>query len=479
MSQFGADIFDDEPPRKPPRRRTRKPADATAATPLTEVKPASPPEPSAPPASAAAPGPATRAPTRRPRRIHADAEDVVFPSKTASAKANAAAAEPPVTPLAPTEPESTDQKPQQAPRRTRRNEAATRAPEREPTPEPKAGPTDSTATSRPAAPTWPKTPSWNSDPTPTPATDDRTTSRDDEASRDDHPLDSEPTRSEDRGANRHGRRGRRGASRQEDERAPHSAHDTSAAPADPTDTLDAIRPTRGPSTSAPASESAAPRSQAPRDAQTPPGREQPREHGRDRGRTHGPHHDRGPRRDGRDARPFRDEDEDYGQQPRPALPVHRGGRPAPTMPPPAPQKRIGLLVDLGVLMAQVRSQGGELAFRKLRGELAAGDEVLHAICLVPTEASESCRSALRSTGFELHSYERAEDGRTALLDLARSTDWSVEVLVLAGAPTDADLSSAQTGSRAVALAGFGAIASSATSSGASVRMLGKNCMFVP
>ncbi|MEQ1631749.1 MAG: hypothetical protein ABL997_05220, partial [Planctomycetota bacterium] len=279
--------------------------------------------------------------------------------------------------------------------------------------------------------------------------------------------------SDERGPRRRRRRGRRGNRRHDDE----FRSDEAANPDPVREGSDGPEPTVARTD---------PRAQGRPDspASVPP--ERPHHRGQDRGRGHGPgqqpsphrghdrHHDRGPRRDGRDARPFAEDDAD--DAPRSPLPIHRGGKPAPAIPVAAEKQRIGLLVDLSVLLNEARDQGGELVFRKLHSALAAGDDVVHAVCFVPPEVNDSGRRALHNSGFDIEPCDSPAAAREALMQTARSATWPVEVLVLAGAPTDVEVPAMNC---RVEFAGFGGMAGSRTPGRDKERSLGKNCMFVP
>lgn len=191
-----------------------------------------------------------------------------------------------------------------------------------------------------------------------------------------------------------------------------------------------------------------------------------REHPRDRG--HGRDRDR--HRDG-DRGP-RDRDDRHRH--------HRGhghhvAREVAPAAPAAPARSVAVFVDLVALENEVRTAGGEVAFRKLLSFLADGRKVARAICYLP--AGTPARGSIAGSGFQVQSLTHAEElPLRAAVDAAElSADLDAVMLVpgthglmaLAGVLREKGM--------AVETAGFGAASGGETI----YRRLGRESMFVP
>jgi hypothetical protein len=181
-------------------------------------------------------------------------------------------------------------------------------------------------------------------------------------------------------------------------------------------------------------------------------------------------HDRG--RDERHRHDSFDRDED--RIPRQARRPLSDFKPA-TPPPAAPTaRRIAILLDLAGLQREAQSLGAEVAFRKVRAAIAGHDEVVHAVCFVPSDLPETARKLLQSTGFTLEEAVDTESAGAAIVQHATHGDWPVDAIVIAGAP---DLA-------ARIVRPDGAVIEAADFAGTErtdepSRPLGRNCLFVP
>lgn len=488
MSQFGADIFDDdskpptEPPTsgEPPKKRARKPARKKTAA--AEVPEAAAPEAAAPrspevqspearspepageeqtapkkgrrkPAAkrskTAAETPADAAPAVPSERVHDDLGDVLFPAR--GAEPRKAAPPPPEAPRAPAEP---------------------RPPQREPV---RAVPIEPVAEREPLA-----------EPAEHEGGPPRAHFDDDEGRR--------------RGRRR-GRRGRRGARDDDRPEGAGFASDQGSAPPredraergadfapatgdeDPTEggAIPTHEPTDAP-TATPQQDPFARRQEAPRhgrDGGHPRDRhrEGPRRDGGDRP-AHGPRgpHGRDDRREPpRDDRRFdrRHDEAGFDDEPPQRLPRRdlATARRAPALPTPAAPRRTAVLVDVAALMQQARDCGGELSFRRLRKALLGHDHLVLGLAFVTPDVPPSGRGALAAAGFALRECADAAAASAGLLAATADVPADAERLVLAGLARG----TAPAGGPAAERAGF----RTAVDGDGGDLLLGADCMFVP
>lgn len=191
-------------------------------------------------------------------------------------------------------------------------------------------------------------------------------------------------------------------------------------------------------------------------------REHPRDRGHGRDRDRHREGDRGPR----------DRDDRHRQHR--GHPHHAPRETAPAAPA-APVRSIAVLVDLVALENEVRTAGGEVAFRKLLSFLADGRKVARAICYLP--AGTPARGSIAGSGFQVQALTHPEElPLRAAVDAAElSGDLDAVMLVpgthglmaLAGVLREKGM--------AVETAGFGP----ASGSEAVYRRLGRESMFVP
>ncbi len=485
MSHFGADIFDDEPPSKPPARKPRKPAKAAA-----EVAPAEPeapagsePQTDAPkkrrsprkkPAAEDAtsaqptPSPASEAPPARPARGE-DLGDVVFPARGAQA-AQKKAAQPAPEPEPSAQAESAASDAAQAEtgtgdrddRRRRRGRGRNRRERDE-----GAAPTDRADSSEPYDNPFAKAqretdrPAAHSQAPSQPIADATDGPEMDELGEGFGDIPHDDAEAELGGApaeagtfpsfsdGRRRRRRRRGRRGREDDRP--DARDANQAAPFPRAQGDEVRhePQSRPFPQDPAAQ------------QPQPWREdRPRREGHDRGR---------------DARHRHDSfDRDEDRAPRQTRRPHADFKPA-TPPPEAPAaRRIAILLDLAGLQREAQSLGAEVAFRKLRAAIAGHDEVVHAVCFLPPDLPETARKLLQSTGFTLEEAADADSASAAIVQHATHGDWPVDAIVIAGAPNLA----ARVGRPEGAVIEAADFAGTERTDEPS-RPLGRNCLFVP
>lgn len=189
-------------------------------------------------------------------------------------------------------------------------------------------------------------------------------------------------------------------------------------------------------------------------------REHPRDRGHERGRPReGDHGHRG--HDDRH-RHHRGPHQQAPREPQPAAPA-------------APVRSIAVFVDLVALENEVRTAGGEVAFRKLLSFLAEGRKVARAICYLP--AGTPARGSIAGSGFHVQSLAHPEElPLRAAVDAAElSGDLDAVMLVpgthglmtLAGVLREKGM--------AVETAGFGP----ASGTEARHRHLGRESMFIP
>ncbi len=491
MSNFGADIFDDEPPSKPPARKPRKAAAAKA------------PEPEAPPAggeSPAEPQPKKRAPRRRkastaeetePVAQQAPAEpELVFPGRSAEPEAPPADANTQAAHGGSAD--SDERKPRRRGRRRGGRSDAEQAPEEaqrhELAPAEQMPTQPAPRDERRDAPM---------DPAPT------ASELDDEGAgfgvvpHDDAEAESGEVRGSGEpfptfGGERRGRRRRRrrGRGRHGDDRAQDGApHEGAPFPRGEGDELPS-REARDPFPRDPESGDAQPTGHEPRHEQARAGgedrarrggegRDERHRHGSDdRSRRGGEARDERHRRggDGRDERQrrddFRDDAEDHA--PRPPRRSYADFKPA-TPPPPAPTpRRIALLLDAHALEAEARMLGAEISYRRLRNAIAGPDEVVHAVCFATKELPEVGRRVLRAHGFAIEDFDDAASASEALAAQLADARWPVEAIVVAGTSRDFEAPRRDEGPE-IELAGFGGNGDSRRLH----RTLLRNCMFVP
>ncbi len=486
MSHFGADIFDDEPPSEPPARKPRKPAKAKA-----EAAPAEPEAPAAPEAQTDAPkkrrsprkksgaedataaaqptpSPASEAPPARQARSE-DFEDVVFPARSGQAtqpRVSQPAAEP--QPAAESDAPASDEAQAETrtgdrdDRRRRRGRGRNRRERDEGTvPADRADSPESY--DNPFAPAQGENerPAAQSQTPPQPIPDATDGPELDELGEGFGDIPHDDAEAELGGASaeagtfpsfrdgRRRRRRRRGRRGREDDRP--DARDANQAAPFPRAQGDEVRH----------EPQSRPFPQDPAAPQQPQWREdRPRREGHERGRDDRHRHD------------SFDRDED--RAPRQARRPHSDFKPA-TPPPQAPAaRRIAILLDLAGLQREAQSLGAEVAFRKLRAAIAGHDEVVHAVCFLPSDLSETARKLLQSTGFTLEESTDAESVRSAIVQHATHGDWPVDAIVVAGAPELAARIARPEGA-VIEAADFAGTDRTDEPS----RPLGRNCLFVP
>lgn len=507
MSNFGADIFDDEPPSKPPARKPRKSAAAKA------------PEPETPPAtgeSAAEPQPKKRAPRRRKTAGADDAPPATAPVQGSPAEPEAVFSTRSAEPEAPSRADAPaasaedatggdadggdrfDRAERQPRRRGRRRGGRSDAVQET---------SDAQRQEQDREP-----PSIESEPrherrSETPAEGAPTAAElDDEGAgfgvvpHDDVEAEAGETRGAGEpfptfGGERRGRRRRRrrGRGRHGDDRAQDGApQDGAAFPRGEGDELP-TRDARGPFPRDPEGSDAVASGHDPRPEHARAGGEQRSRQGgdgRDDRHRHGAEgrDDRSRRGgDGRDDRPrrehfrddrqrhggdFRDDAEDHA--PRPPRRSYADFKPA-TPPPPAPTpRRIAILLDAHELEAEAHSLGGEISYRRLRNAIAGHDEVVHAVCFASRELPEVGRRVLRAHGFAIEDCDDAASASEALAAQLADARWPVDVIVVAGTSRDFQAPHREDGP-AIELAGLGGNGNSRRLD----RTLLRNCMFVP
>lgn len=440
MSQFGADIFDDEPPTKPPARKGRKSSPPTAS------------EPASTDSEAAPAAPRKRASRRKKPEAPDAPADNVAQSQPAAADATPSRADAaPVTPADEAQVVETVQARPDRPTRGRGRRRNT-SPEDFPAANPGSAeelppPSREPAAQRavPAAPSesdydeegegFGALPGEDAQPADGEGNDGAEAPRDDG----NFPRFGD----ERRGRRRRRRRGRRG--HRDDAQRGQGGHE-------------------------------APHGDTPftRDAHAEPGRPQG-----DRGGF--PRDPAGPQLDRRDDRRGRqepsrhhDHDAEEDRQPRAPRRPHSDFKPAPPPPQLPEPRRIAVLLDLANLTQQAREQGGEIAYRKLRSAIAGHDEVVHAVCFTTRELPEAARRVLTGQGFTIEDCADADACADALLDQASRAQWPVDALVVVGSRARASLPAAA-GGAGVETAGF----DGKGSSGNSDRQLPRSCLFVP
>lgn len=140
-------------------------------------------------------------------------------------------------------------------------------------------------------------------------------------------------------------------------------------------------------------------------------------------------------------------------------------------------QRLGVLVNLPALEAEVRRQGGELSFRRLLRGIGGDRPLVRALCLAGEGMAPSAANALASGGFEVQTAGSAAGTLVALAVEAMALAPRVDAIVIApGSPELLPLVAAlrSQGVR-VETAGFDEPALAA----AAHRRLGRDCVFVP
>jgi len=143
----------------------------------------------------------------------------------------------------------------------------------------------------------------------------------------------------------------------------------------------------------------------------------------------------------------------------------------------APQARaieqIAVFVNLPELEAEARRNGGELAYRKVLRAVAAGRDVVRAVCALPQGTSAGAQAALRAAGFELLPTPAAAVA-DALATAAAGLLGRVDAIVLA--PWSGNVArSLPRGPERLEAAGFDGKAPP----GSVARPLGRDCLFIP
>lgn len=169
-----------------------------------------------------------------------------------------------------------------------------------------------------------------------------------------------------------------------------------------------------------------------------------------------------------------DRDQEEDRQPRAARRPHSDFKPAPPPPPAPTPRRIAILVDLARLAQQANEQGGEIAYRKLRAAIAGHDEVVHAVCFATRDLPETGRRVLTGQGFTIEDCDDADACADALAEQASRAQWPVDALVVVGSRAGTHLPAAA-GGASVETAGFGG--NGVTDS--RDRLLPRSCLFVP
>ncbi len=454
MSQFGADIFDDQPPTKPPTRKGRKSSQPKASEPAATAQESaardSAARDSTTPEGAPAASPKKR-PSRRKKPAAAEQPAEADPSAhDLGAKAQCEVLSPRPEPI---DPQATAAREPKQESRGRRRQSRREAPsdgEKSSAPHSER-PTDLPRTARQEAPAAqrveaarPSQPDYDdegegfgalpiedSEQGPgSQAHTDGTSSR---------------TGDDPRGRRRRRRRGRRGS---RDDSAP-GRHEH------------------------PNQRNAAPFGRDPQADQPHPHRERgafPRDPSavdidrRDSGRG-----------DSRDRHQHgREFDLEDDRQPRtPRRPVS-DFKPA-TPPRPAPEpRRVAVLIDLAHLSHLAREKGSEIAYRKLHSAIAGHDEVVHAICFTTRDLPETARRVLSSQGFSIEDCGDADACAEALADQASRAEWPVDALIVVGSRKGARLPQAA-GGATVETAGFDGNGASESNT----RRLPSTCLFVP
>lgn len=169
---------------------------------------------------------------------------------------------------------------------------------------------------------------------------------------------------------------------------------------------------------------------------------------------------------------FRDDGED--RAPRPPRRSYADFKPA-TPPPAAPApRRIAILLDMSALESEARALGAEISYRNLRGAIAGHDEVVHAVCFATKELPEVGRRVLRAHGFAIEDCDDMRAAAEALSGQLAEARWPVDVIVVAGSSPRLDVARREDGPE-IELAGFGGNGDSRRLH----RTLLRNCMFVP
>lgn len=500
MSQFGADIFDDdskppaEPPTagEPPKKRPRKPARKKAAT---ASEPEAEPQSSVQPGTDAGAGSEPSTPEAEPKkgRKKPAARRGKAPAEDSAREVTAPEAAAREVPVAPSERVHTDLGDVLFPARrptakTERDDA--------PTPKPVQGEPparerkDPRPRDREAARATEPAPIVDREPLAEPADHEGGPPRE-------RPDDDDGRR---RGRRR-GRRGRRGerdddrstdagfAPAEAEREARGDVESTTNPPiADADDTSEGGSiPTHDAeidSAAPPQQDPFARRSDAPRPGRgNDPSRDRHRDgprregsqqahsqrgpHGRD-DRRHGP---RDERRDDRRFERRRDEFEPDDAPP-PRLPRRdlTNARRAPALPTPALPRRAAVLVDVAALMQQARDCGGELSFRRLQKALLGHDELVLGLAFVTPDVPPTGRGALAAAGFSLRECADAAAASSAMQAATSEVPADAERVVLAGLARD-HAGTAPAAERA----GF----RSAVDGDRGDLLLGTDCMFVP
>lgn len=148
-------------------------------------------------------------------------------------------------------------------------------------------------------------------------------------------------------------------------------------------------------------------------------------------------------------------------------------------PPPAVRsgQRIGVLVDLDALQAEAQESGGELSFRKLLRSIAADRPVVRAICYSERSTPEGAGRPLIASGFELRSDLQPATAAVALAVDAMALASRVDAVVLApmSAPLAPLLEALRSQGLGIEVASF----EGAAPAGTQARRLGRECLFVP
>lgn len=472
MSQFGADIFDDEPPTKPPTRKGRKSSPPKASEPVAsepETAPASEPK---------------KRPSRRKKAAATDAEPSmatpqVAEDAIAQETSSLQSAEP--KPQAESQPSADDQPKQRSRVRGRRSKrvdvAAQDVDESPQAPEPRlpqAQPVPQAPAAQRAEPPAPTEAEFDDEgegfgalPEEESVPGEGFETNQGGQSRDDGNF---PRFGEERrGRRRRRRRGRRGNRDDGANGRPAQGQeqDGNAFHRDPHAEEQRPQSERGGFPRDPASPDADRRDER-RDDRN---RHEPSRH------SHGRHghgrDDSGRREHGRNEH-GRDFDHDEDQQPRTPRRPYTDFKPA-TPPPTAPQpRRIAVLVDLAQLSEQAKSRGGEIAYRKLRAAIAGHDEVVHAVCFATRDLPETGRRVLKSQGFTIEDCADADACADAMSEEASRAQWPVDALVVVGSRRGASLPQAA-GGAAVETAGFDGNGATSPLD----RCLPNACLFVP
>ena len=169
---------------------------------------------------------------------------------------------------------------------------------------------------------------------------------------------------------------------------------------------------------------------------------------------------------------YRDDGDD--RAPRPPRRSYADFKPA-TPPPAAPApRRIAILLNVSALESEARALGAEISYRNLRGAIAGHDEVVHAVCFATKDLPEVGRRVLRAHGFAIEDCDDMHSAVEALSGQLAEARWPVDVIVVAGSGPRLDVARRDDGPE-IELAGFGGNGDSRRLH----RTLLRNCMFVP